>query len=43
MAGLLSILVSSVTDGSLTPRPEQAFLWLAIGMMYGQSNKRPAR
>ncbi|MGE5946933.1 MAG: O-antigen ligase family protein [Betaproteobacteria bacterium] len=43
MAGLLSILVSSVTDGSLTPRPEQALLWLAIGMMYGQLHKRPAR
>jgi O-antigen ligase len=41
-AGLLSILVSNVTDSSLTPRPEQAFLWLAIGMMYGQCGKRRA-
>lgn len=41
-AGLLGMLVSSVTDGSLMPRPEQVFLWLAIGMMYGQLNKRPA-
>jgi len=41
-AGLLSLLVSSITDGSLVPRPEQAFLWLVIGMMYGQLNKRPA-
>jgi O-antigen ligase len=41
-AGLLSILVSNVTDSSLTPRPEQAFLWLAIGMMYGQCGKRQA-
>jgi hypothetical protein len=37
---LLGILASSVTDGSLLPRPEQAFLWLAIGMMYGQLHKR---
>ncbi len=41
-AGLLSLLVSNVTDGSLVPRPEQAFLWLMVGMMYGQLNKRPA-
>lgn len=38
-AGLLGMLVSSVTDGSLLPRPEQAFLWLAIGMMYGQRHR----
>ena len=36
MAGLLSMLISNVTDSSLTPKPEQAFLWLAIGVMYGQ-------
>jgi hypothetical protein len=42
-AGLLGMLVSSVTDGSLLPRPEQAFLWLAIGMMYGQQHKRSSR
>ena len=44
-AGLASFLVSGVTDSSLTPRPEQAFLWLAIGMMYGhgQRAKRPHR
>ena len=41
-AGLLGFLVSSITDGSLMPRPEQALLWLAIGMMYGQLNKRLA-
>jgi O-antigen ligase len=35
-AGLASLLISYVTDSSLTPGPEQAFLWLAIGMMYGQ-------
>ena len=36
VAGLASLLISYVTDSSLTPGPEQAFLWLAIGMMYGQ-------
>ncbi len=41
-AGLFGLLASSVTDGSLLPRPEQVFLWLAIGMMYGQQSKRPA-
>jgi hypothetical protein len=40
---LLALLASNITDGSLTPRPEQALLWLAIGMMYGQLNKRQAR
>ena len=35
-AGLVSFLVAAVSDSSLAPRPEQAFLWLAIGMMYGQ-------
>lgn len=41
-AGLASLLISYVTDSSLLPRPEQVFLWLAIGMMYGQRAKRPA-
>lgn len=35
-AGLIGMLVSDFTDSSLAPRPEQAFLWLAIGMMYGE-------
>lgn len=34
-AGLLCFLISGITDSSLTPVPEQAFLWLAIGIMYG--------
>jgi O-antigen ligase len=38
-AGLLAFLVASVTDGSLVPKPEQVFLWLAIGMMYGQRGR----
>jgi hypothetical protein len=41
-AGLLGMLVANCTDSSLTPRPEQAFLWLAIGMMYGQRVRQAA-
>jgi len=41
-AGLASWLISLVTDSSLAPRPEQAFLWLAIGMMYGQNARKRA-
>lgn len=41
-AGLASFLISAIADSSLTPRPEQAFLWLAIGMMYGQRARKPA-
>jgi O-antigen ligase len=44
-AGLASFLIAAATDGSLTPKPEQVYLWLAIGMMYGQlarkMNTRP--
>jgi O-antigen ligase len=41
-AGLVGMLVSDFTDSSLAPRPEQAFLWLAIGMMYGVCARRTA-
>ena len=41
-AGLASLLISYATDSSLTPGPEQSFLWLAIGMMYGHRAKRLA-
>jgi len=36
-AGLASLLVSYVTDSSLTPGVEQSFLWFSVGMMYGQA------
>ena len=39
-AALLGMLVSDFTDSSLAPRPEQVFLWLAIGMMYGEYTRR---
>ncbi len=35
-AGLASFLIAAIADGTFRPGPEQAFLWLAIGMMYGQ-------
>ncbi len=41
-AGLASLLIGGIADSSLTPAPEQVFLWLAIGMMYGQRAKAPA-
>ena len=34
-AGLLSFLVAGMAGSSLMPAPEQSFLWLAVGMMYG--------
>jgi O-antigen ligase len=40
-AGMVSFMVSAVADSSLTPKTEQAFLWLAIGMMYGQNARKP--
>ena len=41
-AGLASFLVAGIADSSLAPKPEQVFLWLAIGMMYGQRAKAGA-
>lgn len=44
-AGLVAFLAAAFADGSLMPRPEQFFLWLAIGLMYGvgaRKNGAPA-
>ncbi|WP_186454024.1 O-antigen ligase family protein [Denitratisoma sp. DHT3] len=35
-AGLVSLMLSGISGGGLTPGLEQSFLWLAIGMMYGR-------
>lgn len=35
-AGLVSFMLAAFFGSSLTPATEQFFLWLAIGMMYGQ-------
>lgn len=34
-AGLVSFLVAAVAGSHLTPCPEQSFLWLAAGVLYG--------
>ncbi|HYU68113.1 MAG TPA: O-antigen ligase family protein [Burkholderiales bacterium] len=39
-AGLAGFLVAGIAGSYLTPRPEQVFLWLAIGMMYGQRARK---
>lgn len=41
LAGLISFLVAGISGSSLIPCLEQIFLWLAIGMMYGQSRGKP--
>lgn len=38
-AGLLGFLITLIADSSLLPKPEQSFLWLAIGVMYGLRNR----
>jgi hypothetical protein len=39
-AGLLSLVVAGMAGGSLLPTPEQTYLWLAIGMMYGEHARK---
>ena len=41
-AALLCLLVTGVSGGSLRPDVDFAYLWLAIGMMYGVLSRRPA-
>jgi O-antigen ligase len=42
-AALVSFAVTGLAGSSLLPRPEYSLLWLAIGMMYGQLARGPAR
>jgi O-antigen ligase len=39
-AGLVSFLVAGIAGSYLTPVTEQIFLWLAVGMMYGQRARK---
>jgi O-antigen ligase len=39
-AGLVGLLIAGVAGSALTPVPEQSFLWLSIGLMYGVLWKR---
>jgi O-antigen ligase len=41
VAGLLCFIVTGFSGSSLRPTPEFSFLWIAIGMMYGQLARRP--
>jgi len=41
--GLLAFLISAVAGSSLLPVSEQCFLWLAIGMMYGESTAQTGK
>ncbi len=34
-AGLLAFIIANVAGSSFFPVPEQSFLWLAVGLMYG--------
>jgi O-antigen ligase/polysaccharide polymerase Wzy-like membrane protein len=36
VVGLAAMLAIAVADSSLAPRAEQVYLWLAVGLMYGQ-------
>ena len=42
VAGLICFLVTGMAGSSLRPVTEFAFLWIAVGMMYGQLGRRPA-
>jgi O-antigen ligase len=42
VAGLMCFIITGFAGSSLRPAPEFAFLWIAIGMMYGQLARRPA-
>lgn len=41
-AALLAFALACFTGGSLRPEPENALLWIAIGIMYGLLARRPA-
>jgi O-antigen ligase len=41
-AALLAFLVTGLVGSSLRPEPESAYLWIAIGLMYGLRGRRPA-
>lgn len=41
VAGLACFAVTGFAGSSLRPVPEFAFLWIAIGMMYGQLSRKP--
>ncbi len=42
-AGLVAFATAGFAGSSLTPVPEQAYLWLAIGLMYGMLARKAAK
>jgi O-antigen ligase len=42
-AALVALFVTGIVGSSLTPDAESAYLWIAIGLMYGMLARRPAR
>ena len=38
---LIAFFVTGMAGGSLRPDPEAAYLWIAIGLMYGMLARRP--
>ena len=42
-AGLVCFFVTGFAGSSFVPKPEYAFLWIAIGMMYGHLARRPQK
>lgn len=42
-AGLVSFFITGFAGSSFVPKPEYAFLWIAIGMMYGHLARRPQK
>jgi O-antigen ligase len=41
-AALIAFFVTCLVNGSLRPDSESAYLWIAIGLMYGLLARRPA-
>jgi O-antigen ligase len=41
-AALVAFFVTCLVGSSLRPEPESAYLWIAIGLMYGLRGRRPA-
>jgi O-antigen ligase len=40
---LFAFFLTNVVGGSFRPDPESAYVWIAIGLMYGMLARRPAR
>ncbi|HEX6267662.1 MAG TPA: O-antigen ligase family protein [Burkholderiales bacterium] len=41
-AALIAFLLTGLVGSSLRPEPESAYLWIAIGLMYGVRGRKPA-